>query len=172
MFDYLRSIDAVGSTCSQQDHPDSYARRDVCLIDSDDLLDRPEETMRKFCEYIGVEYSSDMLNFTDINGDTHAATNLKHWGNAFHEEAMNSTRLLSRDRCVRYKGSRSFNCLLIETQARKPQTDEEHFEDWVDRFGHDAANVIKRTEAEYDPHYQYLKQFALSIDDNNTQTSR
>ena len=99
MFDYLRSIDVVGPASSQQNnHP--HPGHQVCVIDSDDLLDKPGEIMRKFCDYIGIEYLSDMLNFTEIEGETHAATNLKHWGNAFHEEAMNSTRLLSRSDSV------------------------------------------------------------------------
>ena len=103
MFDYLRSLDAVGPVRSKRGQPHPDRGLNVCVIESDDLLDRPEDAMARFCEYIGIEYSPDMLEFTAVEGETHAATNLKHWGNAFHEEAMSSTRLMPHDESVRSK---------------------------------------------------------------------
>ena len=107
-FDYLREIDAFGPYLSEQEqepvsngHSRSATSQrtalNVCVIDSDDLVDYPAETLKAFCDHVGIDYSPDMLAFTDIQGEGHAATNLKLWGNGFHEEAMESKALRSRD---------------------------------------------------------------------------
>ena len=171
MFDYLRSIDAVGPVCSEPDQNHSDTGRKVCVIDSDDLIDRPEEIMTRFCRYIGIDYTSSMLNFSEIKGETHAAANLKHWGNAFHEEAMTSTKLLPRDIVVGHDVVVRSNTWLMEAQAHKSRTDAEYFASWVEKFGRDGADVIKRTVEENEPHYQYLKQFALKVDEHDPEPS-
>lgn len=96
MFDYLCSINTVGSTESEPNHVGSGRKANIYIIDSDDLVDRPADVIKRFCEHVGIEYLPSMLDFTEMEGSGHAAQNLKHWGNAFHEEAMTSTKLLPR----------------------------------------------------------------------------
>ncbi len=110
MFDYLCSIDAVGPSHPEQDNggavvptASSGHHKNVCVIDSDDLVDQPAEVMQKFCDHVGIEYSPELLNFTKIQGQGHAAANLMHWGDAFHQEAMASSKLKPRELVRNYK---------------------------------------------------------------------
>ena len=48
MFDYLCSINAVGSTESEPDHVGSGRKANICIIDSDDLVDRPADVIKGF----------------------------------------------------------------------------------------------------------------------------
>lgn len=46
-------------------------------------------------------------------------------------------------------------------QKKVPKTDDELYAEWVDKYGEDAAKMIKQTVADNVPHYEYLKQFAI-----------
>ena len=48
-------------------------------------------------------------------------------------------------------------------QKKAPKTDEELHREWTDKFGAEAADVIKRTVEANVPHYEYLKKFALKV---------
>lgn len=53
------------------------------------------------------------------------------------------------------------NVLTRYVQKRTPKSDEELYADWVEKYGQEAADVIKKTVDDNVATYEYLKQFAI-----------
>jgi len=98
-FDYLRSVEIVGPAVAGQadgsDGTQKPKRADICVIDADDLLDKPNEIIEAFCKSVGIDYSPDMLNWDRPEQKEYATEVFKKW-NGFHEDAIHSTDLKPR----------------------------------------------------------------------------
>ena len=46
-------------------------------------------------------------------------------------------------------------------QKHKPKTDEEMYNEWVEKYGKEAADMIKKNVADNVGTYEYLKQYAI-----------
>lgn len=54
--------------------------------------------------------------------------------------------------------------MLIPTQKNhKSKTDEDYYADWLQKYGREGAELIKRTVADNVEHYEYLRQFAIRL---------
>lgn len=65
-----------------------FEEQGVCLIDAEDLLTKPEGTIRAVCEHVGLEFSKGMLEW-DARDGIEAFDKWK----GFHEDALGSTGL-------------------------------------------------------------------------------
>lgn len=45
----------------------------------------------------------------------------------------------------------------------KSKTDDDYYADWLQKYGREGAELIKRTVAENVEHYEYLRQFAIRL---------
>jgi hypothetical protein len=117
---------------------------EICLIDADDLLDNPYGVIEAFCGSTGIHYSPDMLKWDSGAHQEYARSVFAKWP-GFHEDALGSTELRPR------------------AHKKAPKSDDQLFAEWTEKFGQDAAKVIRRTVEENVPHYEYLKQFALKV---------
>jgi len=43
------------------------------------------------------------------------------------------------------------------------KSDHELYQEWLEKYGEEAAKVIEKTVKENIEHYEYLKQFALKV---------
>lgn len=67
----------------------------VTVVDADDLLDKPAEVIRAFCEDVGIDYHDGMLKWGDEEGQKMAVDAFEKW-NGFHDDAIGSTELRAR----------------------------------------------------------------------------
>lgn len=105
-FDYLRSVGHVGPTIAGQSQSSEDEKKadgngngnskvEICVIDADDLLDKPNEIIEAFCKSVGIDYSSDMLNWDRPEQKEYAMEVFEKW-KGFHEDAIHSTDLKPR----------------------------------------------------------------------------
>jgi hypothetical protein len=52
---------------------------------------------------------------------------------------------------------------LIGVQKKIPKPEHEQYKEWVEKYGEDAAKVIKKTVDENIADYEHLKQFAIKV---------
>jgi len=104
LFDYLRKVDQIGPGVAGQElvngRPSGKAtgksrHADICLIDADDLLDKPNEIIEAFCESVGIHYSPSMLVWDDPEQHKYAEETFEKW-KGFHEDAIQSNDLKPR----------------------------------------------------------------------------
>jgi len=114
------------------------------LIDADDLLDTPYAMVEEYCKSVGLPFSPDMLKWDNEEDQRNAKTAFEKW-RGFHEDAIGSTELRPRK------------------HKKTPKPDEELFQEWVEKFGEEAAEVIQKTVKRNEKHYEYLKQFAIKV---------
>ncbi|KAK6506159.1 hypothetical protein TWF506_011080 [Arthrobotrys conoides] len=111
----------------------------VCVIDADELLDNPKEIIKKFCEMTGIEFDEKMLEW----GAHEGCENFDKW-KGFHEDAIGSSGLKPRTK-------------------KKVRTREEEMEEWVEKYGEEAAGVIGRTADENMEDYEFLRRFRVVV---------
>ncbi|KAK0622875.1 P-loop containing nucleoside triphosphate hydrolase protein [Immersiella caudata] len=145
-FDYLRSAGVIGprlSSSSPSDLPNPSEIR-ITVIDADDLLDHPEDVIRAYCKEVGLEFSPGMLKWEDEESKARAKEQFEKW-NGFHEDAIGSTELKPR-----------------EHRAKTPSREEED-ETWREKYGEEAARMIRETVDANVEDYEYLKEFAMKF---------
>ncbi|MCJ1416410.1 hypothetical protein MMC32_002745 [Xylographa parallela] len=181
LFDYLRSLGAIGPNVAGQtenktDHKEASepaGKVQICVIDADDLLDRPNEIVETFCESVGMKYDPAMLVWDSEEDLRHAKQDFAKW-NGFHEDALASSSLKPRQHvsspgpCHRYLVCEA--CYLEELRAdlfggKKKKVKSKHEEDteWHETFGEEAAKIIRETVDANISDYEYLKQFAMKV---------
>ncbi|PNS18266.1 hypothetical protein CAC42_7635 [Sphaceloma murrayae] len=154
IFDYMKSTGIVGPKVSGQDVNGSANGTNgvnghnanevpITLVDADDLLNNPEPIMRKFCEAVGIKFTPKMLEWDTPEDHEFAKDKFEKW-KGFHEDAINSTGLHARE------------------HGKPETTPEQDFEDWKQKYGEEAAVVIRDTVEKCLADYEYLKQFAIS----------
>ncbi|KAM0812441.1 putative Sulfotransferase domain-containing protein [Seiridium cardinale] len=145
MYDHLSRQGVIPSLSPQSVDGEKQQGAHPCLIDAEDLLRQPEKVVKAYCGCIGLDYRPDMLQW-DSNEDVDQAAQVFATWTAFHRDAIESRGL----------------------EARKPRpsrSKEEVFDSWVTEFGEEGATLIQKTIKENLPHYLYLKQFAIQIED-------
>jgi len=156
LFDYLRSEGQIGPKFAGRN--DSFTSEtngasevnghsggvEICVIDADDLLDNPSGIIKAYCKTTGIDWDPGMLIW-DSDEDQRVAQELFAKWRGFHEDALDSDRLRPR------------------THKKTPKSDEQLFKEWTEKFGEEAAKVIRDTVAENVGHYDYLKQFAMKV---------
>lgn len=110
-FDYLRESGQVGptiddKTVSSQTNgvngttngtTNGHApHANICVVDADDLLDRPADIIETFCKSVGMEYTPDMLNWDNEEDHQYAKNAFEKW-KGFHEDAIHSSELKPRE---------------------------------------------------------------------------
>ncbi|MCJ1378316.1 hypothetical protein MMC17_001413 [Xylographa soralifera] len=103
LFDYLRSLGEIGPLVAGQteyktghrEAAEPAGKAQICVIDADDLLDRPNEIIETFCESVGMKYDPSMLVWDSEEDLRHARQDFAKW-NGFHEDALASSSLKPR----------------------------------------------------------------------------
>ncbi|KAL2156516.1 hypothetical protein VTH82DRAFT_1261 [Thermothelomyces myriococcoides] len=116
----------------------------VTVIDADDLLDKPAEVVRAFCEAVGIDYHDGMLKWGDEEGQRLAEEAFRKW-DGFHDDAIKSTELRPR------------------LHPRKQPTEEEEDEEWRLKYGEEGQRIIRECVNANVADYEYLKSFALKV---------
>ncbi|PFH59868.1 hypothetical protein XA68_11760 [Ophiocordyceps unilateralis] len=115
----------------------------VTVLDADDLLDHPEETIRQFCLRTGIKFRREMLVWGRDDAE-YAAKAFAKW-NGWHDDVLKSNQLHGR------------------SQAQKSCTVESEDKEWAEKFGPEAQKVIRTVVNANIPHYEYLRQFRMAI---------
>ncbi|KAL2137333.1 hypothetical protein VTI74DRAFT_3273 [Chaetomium olivicolor] len=116
----------------------------VTVVDADDLLDKPAEVIRAFCDDVGVDYHDGMLKWEDEEGQEKAVQAFEKW-NGFHDDAIGSTGLRAR------------------VQGKKFPTEEEEDEEWRQKYGEEGQRIIRECVNANVEDYEYLKKFAIKV---------
>jgi hypothetical protein len=99
VFEYLRSIGAVGPRISGQAAVDAKEGGEtgveICVVDADDLLDNPAGMIEAYCKSVGLEYTPEMLKWESEEDHRVAKEAFEKW-KGFHEDAIESTELKPR----------------------------------------------------------------------------
>ncbi|KAL7818462.1 P-loop containing nucleoside triphosphate hydrolase protein [Trichoderma gracile] len=118
-------------------------RENITAIDADDLLDKPEPVIREYCKRIGIDFRPQMLEWTEEDRE-YAQEMFAKW-NGFHDDALKTT------------------CFRARSHAQKTSTVESENREWAEKYGPEAQKVIRKTVDENIPHYEYLKQFCITV---------
>ncbi|KAI9892715.1 MAG: hypothetical protein M1814_001135 [Vezdaea aestivalis] len=143
-FDYLRSEGVIGPDVAGAPEKKGEGEVEICVVDADDLLNKPAAMIEAYCASVGINYNPDMLTWDSEEDHEQAKTAFEKW-RGFHEDAINSTSLRPR------------------THAKTPKTSEQENAEWAAKFGDKDAKVIRETVDRNVEDYEYLKQFALKV---------
>ncbi|KAF7879178.1 hypothetical protein EAF04_000376 [Stromatinia cepivora] len=150
VFDFLRSNNQVGPSLAGTPESASENLKDgevsITVIDADDLLDNPEGIIKAYCKEVGMEYDSNMLIWDTEEHHRKAREAFEKW-RGFHDDAINSTSLKARS--VEHK--------------KKPKTPAQENEEWTQKYGAEAAKIIRHTVDANVDDYEYLKSFAVRV---------
>ncbi|KAF8425941.1 P-loop containing nucleoside triphosphate hydrolase protein [Tirmania nivea] len=115
------------------------AKKDIVLIDADDLLDNPHAVVEEYCRRVGIEFREEMLSWEEKE-----CKEFEKW-KGFHEDAMKSGGLKART-------------------TKKPQkSDEENFKEWKEKYGEEGAKLIQTTVRENILDYEWMRQFRIVV---------
>ncbi|KAK5047742.1 hypothetical protein LTR84_006407 [Exophiala bonariae] len=115
---------------------------DICLVDADDLLDDPESIIQQYCQHVGLDFNPGMLTWDNEEDQHRAKTAFEKW-KGFHDDAINSKDLKPRKHKKAAKSEAQWDA------------------EWKEKYGEQAAKVIRDTVDANMDDYLYLKQFAL-----------
>jgi hypothetical protein len=104
LFDYLRSEELVGNSIadpSRKDPPEPLRTStvgsdnrggDICLVDAEYLLERPEAVIAAYCQITGIAYEPEMLRWEECQDQERAKGIIDRWGVDvyFHKAALES----------------------------------------------------------------------------------
>ncbi|EXJ92691.1 hypothetical protein A1O3_01243 [Capronia epimyces CBS 606.96] len=144
-FDFTREAGLVGHKVTGQADGTANGEADkpeTCVIDADDLLDNPEGILKAYCKNIGLDFRQEMLNWDNEEDQRRAKAAFEKW-RGFHEDAIDSKDLKPR------------------THKKAAKSEAEWDAEWQEKYGKQAAKVIRDTVDQNMEHYLYLKQFAV-----------
>ncbi|KKY33294.1 hypothetical protein UCDDA912_g06669 [Diaporthe ampelina] len=157
LFDYLLDQGIIGPAKAGDEAPLDEALNDtssersvgsercsITVIDADDLLNNPEAILKTYCKEVGIDYTPAMLQWGDEENQQYAAKAFEKWY-GFHHDAIDST------------------CLRPRAGHHKVPTVEAENEEWRNKYGEDAARVIRQTVDANVADYEYLKSFAIKV---------
>ena len=167
LFDYCKDTGLVGpQVCGQETvgYGSKPGQPDICVIDADDLLDDPEGILRKYCKSINLDFRQEMLEWDSDEAHEFAKEQFEKW-DGFHDDAINSSDLKPRQHVSRAVPYRSIVGVFadIHLQKKQPKSDEQLYNEWVQKYGQEAADMIKQTVDDNVATYDYLKQFAIKL---------
>lgn len=146
----------------------------ITLIDADDLLDNPNGIIEGYCKEVGLDYSDSMLRWDSEEERERAKVQFEKWS-GFHEDAIESSSLRPRDPAkVRLPFIYLSVCLIGRTlemekltkltfKKKRPKSKDVENAEWAEKFGEEAAKVIRQTVDANVADYEYLKQFAMTV---------
>jgi hypothetical protein len=109
-FDYLRTVGLIGPHVAinrlDEDVPDNATRAldsgdaparevEICVVDADDLLDKPAAMIEAFCKSINLKYEPEMLTWDTEEDHLMAKEAFEKW-RGFHDDAIQSEGLSAR----------------------------------------------------------------------------
>ncbi|KAG2414909.1 hypothetical protein HFD88_006097 [Aspergillus terreus] len=158
-FDYLRRERLIGPHIATREQdadelegrlkpvgaPGSHAAGDeICVIDADDLLDKPAAMIEAFCRSVGIEYDPSMLDWDNEADQKYVNDAFDKW-RGFHNDVIESKGLMAR------------------THERPVKTEEEFDAEWRKKYGPEGAALIRRAVDQNMADYLYMKQFAMKV---------
>ncbi|KAL5117996.1 helicase [Pleosporales sp. CAS-2024a] len=158
LFDYLRNQGQIGPKLAGNQAGEAGSTNgtetegggvEICVIDADDLLDKPSAVIEAYCKTTGIEWDPGMLRWNTDKDQDKAKEAFAKW-KGFHEDALDSTELRQR---THYNGDKK----------KAPKTDAQLFAEWTEKYGEKGAKVIRDTVQDNVEHYDYLKQFAIKV---------
>ncbi|GAO14070.1 hypothetical protein UVI_02038380 [Ustilaginoidea virens] len=115
----------------------------LTVVDADDLLDKPEPMIKKFCQRTGIDFHPSMLKWDD--GDqAHAEKLFAKW-NGFHNDVLGTRELKGR------------------THAQMTPNVEAENRAWEETYGKDAQMKIRQCVDENTPLYEYMRQYRITV---------
>lgn len=156
VFDYLVSTQVVGPELAGHEQNGTTSNGvgkghvtspgiEVCVVDADDLLDNPAQMVQAYCKTVGLEWDPDMLQWKDKSHQDHAVAAFKKW-EGWHNDALDSTELRPRE----------------HKKVRK--TEAQFDQEWAQKYGLKGATLIRKVVDENMATYNYLKQFAIRVE--------
>ena len=137
---------------------------EVCLVDADDLLDDPEGILRAYCRSVGIDFHPEMLNWDDEELQHNAKVVFEKW-KGFHDDAIDSTDLKPRKHVSTPESPTVSIGSGADFEKKKAAKTEEQWDaEWKEKYGEQAAKMIRRTVDENMADFLYLKQFALKAE--------
>ncbi|KAL8836440.1 MAG: hypothetical protein Q9170_002928 [Blastenia crenularia] len=113
------------------------------LIDADDLLANPEAIIRSVCDRLSFPFSSSMLSWPSKEDHDFAYSLFEKYA-GYHQDALDSTGLEPK------------------TPGRHKLREEEDGE-WRERYGDDAARMIREIVDGCQEDYEYLRGFRMTV---------
>lgn len=103
LFDFLRAQDMVGPAMAGKHNAShgntngdmKHTSAQICVIDADDLLDKPAEMIQAFCDSVGIKFLPEMLRWDSQEEEEYAVKTFEKW-KGFHEDAIQSRDLRPR----------------------------------------------------------------------------
>ncbi|KAK4184177.1 P-loop containing nucleoside triphosphate hydrolase protein [Podospora australis] len=133
LFDYLKSESVIGNNDIK-----------ITVVDADDLLDKPADVLKKFCQDVGIDFHERMLKWDGEEDKKRAVEAFEKW-NGFHDDAIGSTELKPR-----------------EHGPKVLSVDEENAQ-WREKYGERGQKLIRETVDANVADYEYLKSFAIKV---------
>lgn len=88
--------DAPDNAIRALDLGDPSAREvEICVVDADDLLDKPAAMIEAFCKSVGLKYEPEMLTWDTEEDHCMAKEAFEKW-RGFHDDAIQSEGLSAR----------------------------------------------------------------------------
>lgn len=121
------------------------------VIDSSDLCRDPETVIKRVCEYAGIEFTPEMLDWDmDEQGTEKMVKAFEKW-NGFHDDALQSKG---------FKNNQTKSAKPTETKNSEFTVDFESWEnDWKKKYTDEQVKVIKQAVQDNLDDYLYLRQF-------------
>jgi hypothetical protein len=110
-FDYMRSIHMIGPHIATREQDadeidnklrpvvngvgEAHESAEICVIDADDLLEKPGPMIEAFCRSVGLEYDPSMLDWKDPAEQQQVCEAFEKW-RGFHNDAIESDGLKAR----------------------------------------------------------------------------
>lgn len=110
-FDYLRRVGLIGPhIATREDDADELdgsstlrpvvgagreSGAEICVVDADDMLDKPAAMMEAFCRSVGIEYDPSMLDWDNEDDHRFVSEAFEKW-RGFHNDAIESAGLVAR----------------------------------------------------------------------------
>ncbi|KAL6238922.1 hypothetical protein BDW75DRAFT_177040 [Aspergillus navahoensis] len=132
------------STYKPVSRPDANIGVEICVVDADEMLDNPAAMMEAFCRSVGIPYTDAMLNWDNNEDHEYAREAFEKW-NGFHNDAIDSRGLTARK------------------HPRAPKSEEQFDAEWREKYGEEAAALIRKTVDANMADYLFLKQFAMKV---------
>ena len=105
LFDYLRATGQVGPEIAGQETASGadgkHSQTSICLLDADDLLDKPALAIEQICKSVGIKFDPAMLKWDTPEDKTMASDLFSAWV-GWHDDAIKSKGLQPRDHVSKF----------------------------------------------------------------------
>ncbi|KAL8851779.1 MAG: hypothetical protein Q9221_003293 [Calogaya cf. arnoldii] len=113
------------------------------LIDANDLLAQPQNVVYHVCTHLEIPYDKSMLEWRSDEDHAFAAGLFEKFA-GYHEDALNSTGLVAKDRA---------DIALLSKQEQN--------KDWKAKFGIQGMEVVREAVDKCQEDYEYLRSFRV-----------